>query len=337
MQTEPINLTEVSPSCVGDYAVCLLKLVYDSDFPEEEEDDTYAPHRDFGTVCHYHAQQDMGADPGKKYTTAEFENARNHPKVPKRKDFFLKRVDKVVAQANSVLRKISPCPQGAQWIGEYKAYCEELMPNRVGRKGGKGFGGSIDLLLSTREILWDYKFTGSLPDAIKPTYLWQLCSYHLATEVPKTGILWTEVTGNESAYLIIDWTEPKMAALAKCIKGALKLMQLKNFREYAYPMKGAACFFCRHKQRCPVQSLPDIVRSTFMDEPQRNMIDDMLDFAGTLPSEPINALGGPPVPPPLPAAESQVRDSFGSAGVPSPKEPENTAPPPLPPTNWGIL
>jgi len=351
MMDKPIDLTQISPSCVGDYAVCLLQLVFDTDFPDSEQDDRYAPHRDFGTICHYHAQEDFGAAPDKMYTIAEREKAREHPKVPTRLNLFEERVKKVVTQANSVIRKLSPLEPGEKWIAEHSAYSEELMPNRVGRKGGVGFGGSVDLLHPRRTILWDYKFSSSLPDSIKPTYLWQLCSYHLATGVPKTGILWTEVSGKASAYLIIDWSQPKMAQLAKYIHGGLKLMQLPNFREYAYPIKGAACFFCPHKRRCPLQAVPGIVDSSHLLEAKKiNPLDDLIQINAGPPVSDLNTSGGLVAPPPIPPVAALTHeDPRPAVGEPAAEtEPELNTPPPLPPVLptappqigkdlWGIL
>lgn len=320
-----INLKKVRPSKLGDFAVCPLQLLYDSEH-EVEEDDTYRPQREFGTVCHYHAQSDMGVPPPKKYTQEELDWAMMCPRVPKRtKADFFARVEKCATQANSVINRLTPLEPGEQWISEYLANDTKILPARIDSDGNKGYKGSVDLLRNNRKMLWDYKFTGRLPERIKTAYLWQLASYHILTGCEKTGIIWTTRCGKNSAYLIIDWTEEPMQRLANHVRGFLKFVDHPIFAEVAWPVRGESCTFCDHKLRCPAQQVPLIVDCSISermysmsDDPSQ--LDSLLDIAAKQLPPGANALGAPPpppgfIPPPPPPP-------------PAPTPPTATPPPP---------
>lgn len=323
-----IDLKKVRPSKLGDAAVCPLQLLYDSEYPVEE-DDTYKPQREFGTVCHWHAQAGQGVPPKEKYTQEDLDWAMMCPRVPKRtkKEFFA-RVEKCAAQANDVINRLTPLEPGEQWISEYLANDPRILPARVDSDGNKGFKGSVDLLRNNREMLWDYKFVGRLPDKIKTAYLWQLASYHILTGCKKTGIVWTTRCGKNSAYLIIDWTEEPMQRLADHVRRFLKFVDHPLFAEVAWPVRGEACTFCDHKLRCPAQNVPGIVdcsvsEKMYSSTGDTSKLDALLDIASSQLPAGANLLGAPPPPP-------------GSAAPPPPPPPapptaQGAAPPPPPP------
>lgn len=277
-----INHTHVSPSGVGDYAVCPYKLVLDSQHPGVNQNDPYVPHKDFGTVCHYTTQYMLGCAPAKAPTEAEINSARSCPGVPKTPANFNDRVTQCSSKAIEVLNRISPLPAGTTWVSEHHTTIPTLLPWRLGRNSGKveGFGGSIDLLRSDREILWDLKFVGRLPDDIKTAYLWQLATYHLSSKVPQTGILWTTRDSKNACHLLIDWR--KSAALQDYLARVYKFIEftsLKKFTGLAWPVKGEACAFCKHKGvRCPLYDLPKIVDDSYTAvlSTERTELDDLL-------------------------------------------------------------
>ena len=237
-----IDLAVVSPSGWGDFAACTFRLLMASLYPEDlvETDDQYAPHRNFGTVCHYHAQITLGGviNVPKKYDDDTYLSARNCPGVPKTSAGFTARVEACCAKANSVVKAITPLPAGEHWIAEHRAYTTEYLPTRVGRSGAKGFGGSVDLMMSNKSILWDYKFIGKIPESIKNEYVWQLVAYHLATGVRRTGIIFMERGGAQVAYCIIDWAEPKMAMFVEMARRFLKFVESPLFPKMALPVLG---------------------------------------------------------------------------------------------------
>jgi hypothetical protein len=307
-----INLSEVSPSSVGDYMVCPWKLVADTDFPEEE-DNTYRPHRDFGTVCHWHGQVEAGAppDPAELYTDEQVSWAKKCPGVPSTDSFFWKRVEKVAKFMASTLHQISPLTPGTEWVAEYNKYDKNILPDRVSRSGKKGFGGKIDLLRSDRAIMWDYKVTGRLPDKAKVVYIVQCLSYHVVTEVPITGILWVNREGTQAAYLKIDWTTELGQLYKKMFMGFLRFIQYENFRDLAWCVPGEACFFCDHKRRCPAKAIPrptDITMSSrFSSAPSEQMkglLDEALAVSGVQEQVIDSPRALPPPPPPVDEAHT---------------------------------
>ena len=257
----------ISPSGVGDYAVCPYKLVLDSDFPDPVEFDMYEPHKDFGTVCHYTTQYLLGCAPDKAPTEEQLISARQCPGVPKTPSNFDARVLKCSNLAIETLNQVSPLPAGMHWISEHHTTIPTLLPWRLGRNTGEveGYGGSIDIMRSDRGILWDFKFVGRLPEAIKTVYLWQLASYYLCSKVRKTGILWTTRDGNHPAHLLIDWeSSPELQEFAGRVHRFIEFTGHKKFRSIAWPVKGESCFFCKHKGvRCPLYKIPAIVDDSF--------------------------------------------------------------------------
>lgn len=336
----PINLTCISPSGVGDLAACLLKLVLDTDHPEDPDDvNPYQPHADFGTVCHYHAQSTLGGivAPPKKYKQSEWDSARSCPGVPKTLKGFEARVKKVCEKANETVNRVTPLPPGAHWAAELRAYDATVLPTRKGRKGDVcGYGGMVDLTMSTRTVLWDYKFTGQIPTSraesdVKATYLWQCLSYHMNTGIPRTGIVWTNRMGAESCYVLIDWSTPQLQEYVRYMKNFLRLVQSAEFRGFAYPMKGDQCFFCRHRRanRCPAHHIPDLVDTTVQSlyHSAPNAVDDLLAAAGQTPivSTDVKTFTVP--------AAGDPTDPVPVTAPPAPPAPPiiNKPPPPPPP------
>lgn len=258
--TEPVNLGKVSPSIVGAFAACPLRLVYLTDYPEESEARMreMAPVMDFGTVCHYMAQYCLGCAPPDEPTPEQVESARRCNGVPSTLDAFTRRVNKCAENAVKVLNQLSPLPPGVVWVSEHKAHDKSLLPTRTSRHGTqyKGFGGSIDIMRSDREILWDFKFVGRIPTEIKNEYLWQLGGYHIVSGVPKTGILWQGRDGTSVAHLLLDWREPHLQEIRQYILNFLAFVDLAHFRRYAWPVKGDSCGFCDYKHRCPLWRVP---------------------------------------------------------------------------------
>lgn len=331
-----INLTCVSPSGAGDYMVCPWKLVADTDYPEGDEE-RYVEHKNFGTVAHYHAQLSIGADPVPDiYTEAEFESARSLKGMPRTLEGFRNRVQKCADKANSVIREITPLAAGQMWISEHRAYDPNILSGRVGRKGDVcGYGGKVDLLRNDRQVLWDYKFTGQLPTArgetIKQVYLMQLASYHINTGAPLTGIVWVTRAGSQACYLLLDWTEPKLAALAEHFRRFLRFVESPHFRKYAWPVRGDACTFCDHPSRCPCHGIPEITDMSIslgLSPTLDPAMEDLFQFAENTPKTGDGLLGGPsPTPPPPPPPETPK--PVGAWKPPPP------APPP-PPMDWSL-
>lgn len=336
----PINLTCVSPSGVGDVAACLQKLVFDTDYPEDPDDpNPYQAHADFGTVCHYESQTSLGgiSVPPKKYTQEQWDSARSCPGVPKTHRGFVERIRKCAEKANETVNRVTPLPADCKWTPELRAYNPKLLPTRIGRKGDVcGYGGMVDLIMSNRSVLWDYKFTGQIPTAraeseVKTTYLWQCLSYHINTGVPKTGIVWTNRMGTASCYVMIDWAIPQLQNYISYLGNFFRLIQKPNFRDLAYPIRGDQCFFCRHRRagRCPAWHIPDLVDTTvqslFSSEP--NALDDLLNAARS--GEGVSTDVKPAT---VPAAGASTNaEAHEPTKPPPPPPPVNSPPPPPPP------
>jgi len=318
-----INLTCVSPSGIGNFAVCPLRLLYESDHPQPE-DTTYACYRDFGTVCHYHAQVLKGVDPVPRMYDAEtMASACRTPGSASRPDTLVKKALACGTKANEVIDAVTEelvGPLGSRrWLAEEHIYTTQFLAERVGRKGGRGYGGSVDLLLSDRSILWDYKFVGprSFPidqegAHLKNEYLWQLGSYHLVSKVPRTGIVWTTRDAKCSCYLVIDWTQEPMQRLAAHLQSFMGFLESPMFRKVAWPVRGEACDYCKHKLLCPLYQVDDIRDSR--DATMRREIAKNGDSLGAL------LLGG----------KAPVLKCSVSGSTPPPPPPAAWVPPPLP-------
>lgn len=269
----PVNLTNISPSSVGAYAACSMKLVFDSTFGRPFESSMYA---DFGTVCHFFTQFKLGLNPRKEPGDDVLQSARRLPEfLGQTEDVFFNAVD---ACAERAIAALPPLPKDIFWIAEYEAADKSLLPTRLSRSSGqvKGFGGDIDLLRSDRVKLIDLKFVSKIPTKCKVEYLWQMGSYHLVTGVPQTMLLFVTRDAKYSAHISMDWSFPKMAELAQSMRRAIGRMGHDDFEKYAAPVEGDQCGFCDHKARCPVMALPTV--NHHMKESKVKPVDHMTFF-----------------------------------------------------------
>jgi hypothetical protein len=263
-----VNINCISPSTIGAFAGCTWKLMMDSLYPQEDSEQ-YRPQQDFGTVCHYHAQTGKGVDPvPTKYSQDAWDSARKCPGMSgKSPEEFLQHIEACAKLANGVVDAVTGTELGPigkrKWLAEEKIYSAKYLKERVSRTGVKGFGGSIDLMLSDRSILWDYKFTGTIGYPLssgenkpKNDYIWQLGSYHLVSGVPKTGIVWVRRDAGASCYLLIDWTTPATLPLAEAMRSFLGYVE--GGAKVAWPVRGESCLWCRQRARCPLEQLDAI-------------------------------------------------------------------------------
>lgn len=265
----PVNVQIVSPSGIGNFGACHKKAVWDSELPPGRKS---IPAADFGTVCHYYTMHSLGVAPPKGPTDAVIANARQLFKTLGEDAFF----DQVRACAAKAVEELAkhPLPPGVQWLSEVSKYNAKWLPERRSREGVAGFGGSIDLMASDRSILWDLKFIKEIPQEIDMAYLWQVGSYHLLAEVPKTGLLLTSRDARQSVPVIFDWTTPDLRIVAGEIEGFLHQVTLQSFETYATCRRGPQCKFCDHQpritedgyrhpeytERCPLWRIPKPVR-----------------------------------------------------------------------------
>lgn len=331
-------IANMSPSGIGDYAACPLKAVYDADYPRVFKPQ-FECYSNFGKICHWQSQYMIGgATLADKPKQKEWDSARETPDVPSTPANFLARVEQCATLACDVVKDATPLPAGATWQAELKAYSKKWLPSRIGRKGDNcGFGGSIDLVASTRSVLWDFKFVGAKkvpqesdinpkfrPDAgfqnvgnagIKNTYVWQCGSYHLLTGIEQTNIVWIGRDGKTKAYVGMNWASERGKAFAKSIEGFLELVDMPLFRKIAWPVRASHCDDCSHKDRCVAWLVssaksPDYKRATANFDVLESLLKD-------------NA--GKDVQLPFPSADKQLQ------GVSPPGLPANLPPPPPPP------
>lgn len=271
-------LNKVSPSNIGDYAQCPLKLVLDATRGEVRNPEIQ-PYADFGTVAHWFTQQNL-INKGMAVcqsgvleppTVEQIRSAMRCRGIASSTDAqFIQWMGRVADTAMQTLTTISPLPAGLNWVVEKKSYNPAILPDRTGRKGTTkvGFGGRIDLLRSDRQILWDLKFSGvnKVPPTaetktikgdggLSNTYLWQLASYHISEGIPQTGLLWTARNWEALAYLLIDWTHPRAADFIPRVTGFLSFIGYKEFKNLAWPVRGPTCDNCSHSGEsgaCPL-------------------------------------------------------------------------------------
>lgn len=267
-------LTACSPSNIGDYAGCPMKLVLDAQTPKVDKP-FLAPYSSFGTVAHWLTQSILIQRGIAVATNLKAPDARTLALARECKGVpgayesqFIKWMEMVATKAADILQVISPLAPGTHWIAEKGSYNASIMPTRLGRKGNlSGFGGSIDVLRSDRDVLWDFKFVGTDKVPTPPTsrstkvdagitnqYLWQLAGYHLSEGVPRTGLLWTSRDAESVSYLLVDWTDPRAAALAASVRGFLNFVSYKDFHKMAWPVRGPVCQYCDHAGpygKCP--------------------------------------------------------------------------------------
>ena len=260
-----INLSLVSPSAVGNYAGCTMRLVWDSDCPRVDEAKPYA---DFGTMCHYIAMWKMGLNPPEIENFALVEaSARSIYRSTKAFEADLE------AATNRAVKELPKLPNGVQWVCEVKDHTPKLLPQRVSRKGKKGFGGTVDLLATDRSQLWDFKFQSRPPEKIKIAYLWQMASYHLITDVPVCGLLFTTRDGVHCRSCQLDFRDPKAAAFAKHVAAFINYTGHDDFRRNAWPTPGEHCEdWCQHKARCFAYQPPVIEDKNLLQAAQQSAV-----------------------------------------------------------------
>lgn len=266
-----INLTLVSPSAVGDYAACSMKLLYDSIHGKPFD---AGPPANFGTVCHFVATSKLGL---KAKEPEEFiiRSAMTLPEFSGRAESVF--YDAVNACADKAISELPPLIPGTYWIAEHKAFDKNLLPTRVGRNSKEitGFGGEIDLFRSDREMLVDFKFVGKMPTKVKTAYTWQLGSYSLVTKIPKTAIIFVSRDAKYSSKLMIDWRAPEFVEFNNQQRRVIEQMGHVNYAQYAHPVEGDQCDFCSHRTRCVLKKMPSMSARMALKVPETNM--DLLE------------------------------------------------------------
>lgn len=325
-------IANMSPSGIGGYAACPLKAVYDADYPRVFKPQ-FECYSNFGKICHWQAQYMIGgATLEDKPKQKEWDSARETPDVPSTPANFLARVEQCASLAVAVVKDATPLPEGAKWEAELKAYSKKWLPGRIGRKGDNcGFGGSIDLVASTRSVLWDFKFVGAKkvpqendinprfrPDTgfqnvgnagIKNEYVWQCGSYHMLTGIQQTNIVWIGRDGKTKAYVGMDWGSERGKAFVTAIDGFLNLVDTPLFRKAAWPVRASHCDDCSHKDRCVAWIVsgaksPDYKRATANFDVLESLLKDNAekDAQPQGVSPPGFPASLPPPPPPPPRA-----------------------------------
>lgn len=249
-----VNINLISPSCVGDYAGCPMKLVNDTDYPPPRDPNPWA---DFGTLAHFDAMYMMGLNPP---PVKDFELiVSSAASLYGHKDEKLSAA--VEAAAKRAIAAVPKLPTGVRWVCEVRKHDETLLPERVSRSGERGYGGVVDLFASDKSILVDFKFVGKPPDKVKLAYLWQMASYHLVTGVPKCMLLFTTRDSKIVCTCTLDFSLPLWANFAQRVRCAISAMGHADFRRNAFFNEGDQCGFCQQKTRCPLMAKPSIVEN----------------------------------------------------------------------------
>lgn len=249
-----ININLVSPSSVGDYAGCPMKLVLDTDYTPPREPNPWA---DFGTLCHFDSMYQMGLNPP-PIKDFDLVAASAATLYGNNEDRLAKAIEAAVKRAIAGVPKLAT---GVRWVCEVRKHDERILPERTSRSGERGYGGVIDLLASDKSILVDFKFVGKPPDKVKIAYLWQMASYHIVTGVPKCMLLFTTRDAKIQTTCTLDFSLPLWRAFAERVSCAINAMGHADFRRNAYFNEGDQCGFCQQKKRCPLQSKPSMVEA----------------------------------------------------------------------------
>lgn len=250
-----INLTLVSPSKVGIYASCPLRLVWDSASPRSFTGSKWA---DFGTVCHWITMEKLGCAPLDVPTDKQLESARTL-ETSKNDAIYDARIERCTDLAVKALAeettKLFGKLEGVSWVSEVPVHDPTLLPTRTSRPKenndgtitpGKvvGYGGSMDLMLSNRYIVVDLKFVSKPVTKLKTEYLWQLGSYAMLSGIMKTMILWIVTDGKNYYHLTIDWSLPHFSLLLSKIRKFVERTGHANFAAHALPCEGDHCEYC---------------------------------------------------------------------------------------------
>jgi hypothetical protein len=220
----------------------------------------------------------LGCAPQEEPTTAQKASARLLEDSPNDSVFEARVVRCVDLTERALLEVLGPLAPNERWISEVPVHDTSLLPLRRARDRrnddgsitpGKtvGFGGSMDLKVSSNVILVDLKYVSKPVMALKVEYLWQLGAYSMLSGIDTTMILWIKTDGKQYWYLIIDWTEPHYAMLRDKIRKFVERTSHANFAAHAYPIEGPHCEYC-HKNpanhfgyvergmRCPLKHIP---------------------------------------------------------------------------------
>jgi len=251
-----INLTLVSPSKVGIYASCPIRLVWDSAAPRSFTGSKWA---DFGTVCHWITMDKLGCAPHDVPTEKQLASAREL-EPSKNDEIYNARLERCTDLAVKALKTeyeklFGPMPDNVCWVSEIPVHDPTLLPTRTSRPKenndgtitpGKvvGFGGSMDLMSSNRLIVVDLKFVSKPVTKLKIEYLWQLGSYAMLSGIMKTMILWLSTDGKNYYYLVIDWSLPHFRMLLDKIRKFVERTGHANFAAHAIPNEGEHCEYC---------------------------------------------------------------------------------------------
>lgn len=261
-----VNLSLISPSTVGDYAGCPMKLVWDTLFPPPRESNKYA---DFGTLSHYFTMYKMGLNPP---AVKDFELILSSASSL----FGNREADVEKALDNAATTIIKHIPKGYSWVCEQKRYDSTLLPERRSREGAKGFGGSIDILDKDNRLGIDFKFVGKPPSHVKLAYLWQMTSYHLVSGCKKFMLLFCTRDAKIVTSCTLDFGAPIWIEFAKQVRRGIAAMGHADFARNAYACKGDGdqCTYCTHHTRCALQNMPKFEES--MDIPAHTTSNDFI-------------------------------------------------------------
>lgn len=299
---DEINFTLVSPSKVGIYASCPMRLVWDSQSPPSFTGSKWA---DFGTVCHWITMEKLGCAPQDVPTDEQLASARTLENSPN-DDIYDKRIERCTDLALKALEtELGKLPTGVRWVSEIPLHDASLLPDRTSRPrknndgtitpGNKvGFGGSADLMKSDRSVIVDLKFVSKPVVKLKIEYLWQLGCYAMLSGIKKTFILWVKTDGKDYFHLTIDWTLPHFAELLLRIRKFVERTGHSNFAAHAYPIEGEHCEYCERNpgsrnyqdglSKCPLKHVPSPTQGVDAASQQGNL--DWLDEAMTAASKP---------------------------------------------------
>jgi len=276
---EEINFTLVSPSKVGIYASCPWLLVEDSMLVGSSF--TGTKWADFGTVCHWLTMERLGCAPKEEPTSAQKASARMLEDSVDDSVYRARLTRCVDLAEKALLDVLGPLSPGEKWISEIPAHDKTLLPLRrsrpkLGEKGDiklgevVGFGGSIDLKLSSNIILVDLKFVSKPVLNLSAQYLWQLGTYSFLSGIDTTMILWTKNDGRDYWYLIIDWNSPDYAWFRDKMRKFVERTGHANFAAHAYPIEGPHCEYCRKNPasqnydtngtKCPLKHIPTPIK-----------------------------------------------------------------------------
>jgi hypothetical protein len=303
------------------------------------------PYSAYGTVCHHKAQAACGAPVLEPLKPVDIANAVRCPlengAKAKTAEEALTHMGVRAQRAADLINHVSPLPAGTHWLSEVKAHDATILPDRRGRDGVvRGFGGSIDLLRSDNDVLWDFKFTGHdkipfvqakpkygskqtvpIDSKFKMEYLYQLASYRIVRPTRLGGIAWIARDSPGAAYLLIDWTKPLSQKLEDRARRLLDFIGYKQFASLAWPVRGDHCEYCHHRTegRCPAWTVDGAEDAAFA------FADSALNVYATL----FKNYNQTAIEPNAPTPEA-LASVFGSALPPSPPPPPPPPPPPLP-------